>query len=222
MSHHPSAIAIYDAVPRSVLAAAREFIESLGPESFDVYSHPFEPKIQVKKQLYNNLALWRVVLAINERFGHLFAQMFGDLPALQPSSNYFRAFYIYRTGDYLQNHIDAAFHDNERKVVTANLYLTDCEGGELFVGDQAIPPAAGCLVVFANRDNAYHRVSPVRSGRRIMLTTGFCMPADMFPRPDFTWNNKKAWFAPAPGEEWTEEQFKMRNERADPNWRPVK
>jgi Rps23 Pro-64 3,4-dihydroxylase Tpa1-like proline 4-hydroxylase len=218
---YPDAITIHNALPASLVSRARTFVECLPADSFDVYTHRFEPKLMVKKEHYALSPLADVVSILRSpEFTAFFSRAFG-IAGLAPSSDYFLAVYVYRTGDYLQRHIDAAVHGEERKTVTTNLYLSDCEGGELSIGRRVVKSEANTLVAFANHDGSYHEVSKVRAGQRIMVTTGLCLPASQFPLngvAGFTRNNEKAWFVPSHGEKWTAEDFKARDERASRGW----
>lgn len=221
----PDFITITNLVPASIVRAARQFIEDLPPEEFDEYRHKFEPKLMVKKGYYWSQAdlaplLERLVsMSLREVLRESFMIPAGRMALY--ASNYFTAFYVYRPGDYLQNHIDAAVHDGQRKVITINFYLSDCEGGDLIVGGQRLAVKENYLVAFANHDNSFHAVSPVTAGRRIMVTTGLCLPANLFPLANYTRMNRKAWFVPADGQVWGEDDFRLRDERASENWRPM-
>lgn len=214
----PDYVTIQGAVPAGLLEVSRAYIEALPPDQFDTYQHRFEPKLCVKKNHYAVPPLGRLLdflraRTMREFFGHCFG-----MPGAWPDDGYFTAFYVYRPGDYLQNHIDAAVHGDDRKVITLNLYLSDCEGGELVIGQESVPSRANTLVAFLNHDSACHGVRMVTEGRRIMVTTGLVMSNSTFPRPRFNRMGRKAWFLPWPGEQWSEADLKARDERAGESW----
>jgi hypothetical protein len=221
MSDPPEVITIHGAVPADLLASCRVYIENLDPAEFDEYTHRFEPKLMVKKRHYAEQPLAALLCNLRSyRLCDWLAELFRvPVPGMFPASDYFTAFYVYRPGDYLQSHLDAAVHEQERKIVTVNLYLSDCVGGELRVGRQIFPSQANTIVAFLNTDNSCHGVEPVKSGKRIMVTTAFSVPAEFFPRPRFQKMNQKAYFVPGPGEVWGEQEYKARDERASADWR---
>jgi hypothetical protein len=213
----PDVVTIDSFLPHDLLEAAQRSIRSMSSYQLSEYRHPFEPKLQVRKELHSSYPLKDILERLRTAGAICFFSELFCLPSLIPS-DYFTAFYIYRENDFLQTHIDAAINDGLRKVVTANLYLTDCEGGELIIGERTIPVKANTLVLFSNHDESYHGVNLVTGGRRVMLTAGYCLPASDFPRPGFTRMNRKAWFVPSPGAKWTPAQYMLRNQRAADDW----
>lgn len=219
----PAFITINGALPAKLIADVRQFVDSFPPPEFDEYTHRFEPKLMLKKKHYGTRPLLHALDFLRSPETVQFFSTVFDLHGIRPARNYFTALYVYRPGDYLQTHIDAAINEGERKVLTANLYLSDedCEGGELRIGEHLFPARENTLVVFVNHDGSTHGVERVQRGRRIVLTAGYSLPVDDCPVFNFTRDNTKAWFVPGPGEKWGPEDFEARDERASPGWRPA-
>lgn len=208
-------------IPHALLAqdikAAADYMLGLHPDDVDEYTHPFEPKLQVKKARHRDTPLESLIEfmrcnALTQLLNGSMDVPWQEVPAA--GSEYFTAAYIYREEDYLQTHLDCAIHDGERKVITANLYLTDADGGELDIRGHTVAPEANTLVAFVNDDDSWHAVRRIKRGLRLMITTGYVLPADMFPMAGFNATYEKAWFGPGPGEQWGDEEYALRDKRA--------
>jgi hypothetical protein len=135
----------------------------------------------------------------------------------------------YMRGDKLDVHVDAGIHPQSklRKHVTAVLYLgngtTPLElwEGENCTSDNpqavslaaAIQPQHGTLVVFENNDHGWHGVPICNDeGPRVVVTVSYL--SDSINA--FENKRERAFFVPRPWEEWTAQQYELRNKRADP------
>lgn len=177
----------------------------------DEYNNRFESKLQLPKWMHDEHPYAPLMSMV--RFCEPFLEQFFDMELEAPDHDYWDAIFMYRPGDYLQYHLDSSIHDGWRKLVTCNLYLTNCRGGEFQIRDNVIRVEHGTLVAFTNEDDAYHGVWPIKEDNRVMITMGFGRPAST-ARPNMTRTNDRAEFVPYPNERWTNEQYKEAEERA--------
>lgn len=173
----------------------------------DVYDNPFESKLQLPKHIHEE---YPFVDVLNHLLSDTTMALVSELlhhPLDRTVDDYHSAFFIYRQGDYLQYHLDAALHNLRFKVVTANLYFTSAE----FVyqhSNVAIEP--GMLVCFDNEDDAYHGV-PITQKERMLVTVGYTGPKP----PTILRTNKRAKFVPYPNETWPEDYWEAARVRAE-------
>lgn len=217
-------IVLYDVLPNYMLEELEYDLKHWTThEDWDVYDNVFESKLQLKKRFYYRPAIDQIMehtLQNGVVLGLL--QNHFQLPDLEcPNwfqNDYHTALFKYRPGDRLHMHLDCAIHEGWRKALTANLYLSDCSGGELVLLDPAtgkhrlIRSQTGTLVVFANTDNSFHAVLPVASGERLVLTYGYVVPESTLI-PDMLRTNTRAIFVPQPGVPWTPEMSKTQKDR---------
>ncbi len=91
-----------------------------------------------------------------------------------------------RTGDYLGEHLDADRHPLTGLERRANgvLFLTGGCGGPLLLGDKAIMPKPGRLVLFATDEESWHSVpGPITAPRRSLAVYWWGQPRGAAKRP---------------------------------------
>lgn len=205
-------------------------IDSIDRERYyDRYDNPFEQKWTLKdKSLIPVLDILEGQRALAER-------LFGTRLYLDEDRHY-AGLFKYEQGDRLSVHVDAGIHplNGKRKHVTALLYLSNSGGplefwsgsaanGEkaketrspIFRVIQRVYPRAGTFVLFENNDFAWHGAEiNDREESRIVATVSFL--SDVLEGPWFNNKRTRAFFVPRPDERWTEEMFRLRDTRADP------
>lgn len=173
----------------------------------DIYNNPFESKLQLPKQYHKEFPF---LLVLDQLLNHttmaLMEAMF-DTPIMREIDEYHNAFFIYRQGDFLRRHLDTAIHDNKRKVITANLYLTDATFVYMDINYHV---DAGSLVAFINDDESYHGVHKTEK-ERMLVSVGYIGPNSI----NSNRGNKRALFTPWSYEHWTPEQYQLAKERSE-------
>lgn len=173
----------------------------------DVYDNPFESKLQLPKQYHKEFPFCLILdqLLCSTTMALMEAML--DLPIMREIDEYHNAFFIYRQGDFLQNHLDTAIHDNKRKVITANLYLTE---GQFIYQDAQYSHDPGTLIAFVNDDNSYHGVSPTEK-ERMLVSVGYIGPNSI----NSNRGNKRALFQPWLYEAWNDAKWQLAKERSE-------
>jgi hypothetical protein len=196
-------------------------------DAFDRYSNPFEQKYTLRDKFNLPFSLGKLIQMLEcdaSRFSQLFGiKLYPDL------LRHYCGVFKYFKDDKLDVHVDAGIHPKvkQRKHVTAVLYLGNKVAPlELWEGENctqndpklmklaaAITPEHGTLVVFENNDYGWHGV-PIceNEGPRIVVTVSYLSDAVNA----FENNRERAFFVPRPWEQWTAEQYDLRNRRADP------
>jgi len=196
-------------------------------DAFDRYSNPFEQKYTLRDKFHLPVSLDLLIQTL-EHDASRFSQLFGI--SLYPDQlRHYCGVFKYIKGDKLDVHVDAGIHPQVkmRKHVTAVLYLGDEMAPlELWNGENcaqdnpriikianSITPEHGTLVVFENNDYAWHGVPICESeAPRTIVTVSYLSDAiDAFDN-----KRQRAFFVPRPWEQWTTEQYELRNKRADP------
>lgn len=214
------ALVLTNTVPKYMLQAFYndlEWYSVLDPASlWDVYDNVFESKLQLKKDHVSSLQSVQEIMhtVFFNKTVRAMLKFHFQLPNIElAEDDYFTALFKYRSGDFLQYHLDTGVHNQSRKVLTANLYLSDCEGGELVVKGTYHRVSVGTLVVFANTFDSYHAVKPVLSQERLVLTYGYVLPLETPVSPDLIHDNTRAIFLPEPGQVFTQEQLQESTRR---------
>lgn len=188
----------YNVLPKDILSAAVDAILDTRLGDMEETTHPFEPKLSIPKDRYKEKWALDVMYNVLEPFN--IHGYFED--------EYFTRFYIHRTGDYLQRHIDPAIHRAYVKEYTLLLYLNTCDGGCLNIFGQDIAPVENMAVVFTNSDDSFHSVKPILRGPRVVYTMGICQHfTSIYKHNEIQRRNTRAVFTPEPGEVWTDEQY---------------
>jgi 2OG-Fe(II) oxygenase superfamily len=209
------------------LESVTRTILEIQDDAFDRYNNPFEQKYALRDKFRLPPSLDLLIQSL-EHDASRFSQLFGV--ALYPDlRRHYCGVFKYIKGDKLNVHVDAGIHPQVklRKHVTAVLYLGNemaplelWEGENCAQDDPAITRVADCiapdhgtLVVFENNDYAWHGVPTCDSeDPRTIVTVSYLSDAVN------AFNNKRqrAFFVPRPWEQWTPEQYELRNKRADP------
>ncbi len=209
------------------LESVTRTILELQDDAFDRYSNPFEQKFALRDKFTLPVSLALLIQTLEQQVS-TFSQLFGV--SLYPDLHrHYCGVFKYIKGDKLDVHVDAGIHPQEklRKHVTAVVYLGhEIAPLELWDGENcardnpgitriadSIAPKHGTLVVFENNDYAWHGVPTCNSkGPRTIVTVSYLSDAiDAFDN-----KRQRAFFVPRPGEQWTQEQYDLRNKRADP------
>ena len=202
-------------------------ILELHDDAFDRYSNPFEQKFALRDKFSLPVSLALLIQALEQQVSP-FSRLFGV--SLYPDLHrHYCGVFKYIKGDKLDVHVDAGIHPQVklRKHVTAVVYLgQEIAPLELWEGENCaqdnpeiirivdcIAPKHGTLVVFENNDYAWHGVPTCDSeGPRTIVTVSYLSDAiDAFDN-----KRQRAFFVPRPCEQWTAEQYELRNKRADP------
>jgi Rps23 Pro-64 3,4-dihydroxylase Tpa1-like proline 4-hydroxylase len=204
----------------------REILE-IPDDAFDRYSNPFEQKYALRDKFRLPDSLGLLIQALEQdasRFSEIFGvHLYPDL------LRHYCGVFKYMQGDKLDVHVDAGIHPQTktRKHVTAVLYLgQELAPLELWEGENctqdnpqlirvaaSIEPQHGTLVVFENNDYGWHGVPICDSeGLRIVVTVSYLSDGI----EAFDNKRQRAFFVPRPWEQWTAEQYELRNKRADP------
>lgn len=150
-----------------------------------------------------------------------------NLPVEKADWRHYGGLFVYRTGDYLEPHVDAGVHPQtqERKVATAILYLTDASlmfwSGDPATQDDpevwlptTIPVRAGEAILFTNHDMAWHSVPIIQSEEpRVCLTVSY-MANPNFSHTRYQNKRTRAYFARRVGQSDTPEMQALRQQRA--------
>lgn len=199
-----------------------------GTMAWERYDNPFEQKAVVARRLSRQYPLNRIRAWMNGALRRCAERTFGL--SLAPTDQW-SGFMRYSPGDRLSVHVDAGVHPEtgQRKAVTALLYLSDGAPLEFWDGDncnegdprlhgiqETVAAETGLVVLFVNHDYAWHGVGEQQDGDRYVATVSYVL-APYRPQADWALTNPraKAYFVPRPGEEWTEEMYRLRDERAD-------
>lgn len=174
--------------------------------TMDVYDNPFESKLQLPKPLHKEFPFLLILDQLLNNTTIAMMEHVLDVKLDRSIDDYHNAFFIYRPGDHLQYHVDAAIHNLRFKVVTANLYFTKAV---LVFRNNPILVEPGTLVCFTNDDDAFHGV-PLCNDERMLVSVGYTGPQPSAIKR----TNKRAKFVPWPKEDWTIEQYELAKERS--------
>lgn len=207
------------------------------PDSeWDRYNNPFEQKYTLRdknnfppkcKELFDYLESDKFINYLSEIVGY---------KLIKDEYRNFWGIHKYDNGDYLDIHVDAGIHPNNKlkKQITLGIYLskdwTEENNGHLEIwrgtnGSQndakliecsaKILPVFNTLIFFECNDYSWHgnpsRVNIQNNEKRIFITISYLSEnfADLNKR-------EKAFFVPRPDDEYDEEKDKLRFLRADP------
>ena len=206
-----------------VLEAALNELVQIPDESFDLLQNPFEKKLTLHDVKSLSLPLEIIIQQLELQWCIWAEDAFGV--KLKPDqSRHYCSVFKYLPGGFLSCHVDAGIHplNGARKHITTILYLGEVdEGGELELwgGYSKAPtgpvifikPEHGKLVLFENNPVSWHAVSECLGKKpRYVITVSY------LSQELEKWHQRqRAYFAPRPMEEWDEEQFKLRDLRAD-------
>lgn len=192
------------------------------------YDNPFEQKdfLQDKTAIQDKPALHYALMELRQTT-RTAAQLL-DLSIAYTDWQHYGGLFVYRSGDFLQPHVDAGIHPKtgERKVATICLYLTDAILS-FWQGDQctkANPEVwlehsvwlkAGEAILFPNHDWAWHSVPIVQptTSQRVCLTLSY-MAYSAFHDPRYQNQRTRAYFARKHGTQDTPEVAELRRKRA--------
>lgn len=193
------------------------------------YDNPFERKsfLEDKALLTGSPPLLWVVNELRAAEMLRLVQRLTNLPVERSDWRHYGGLFVYRTGDYLEPHVDAGVHPQtqERKVATAILYLTDADlmfwSGDPATQDDpevwlptTIPVRAGEAILFTNHDMAWHSVPTIQSEEpRVCLTVSY-MAHSNFSHTRYQNKRTRAYFARRVGQSDTPEMAALRQQRA--------
>ena len=160
----------------------------------------------------------------------------GEKLVNDPTKNWW-GIHKYDNGDSLDIHADAGIHPKtkQKKYVTLGIYLSsdwkEENGGHLEIWDgtsaadnnaciteliDSVLPVFNTFIIFNNANNAWHgnpHQVKCTNEKRIFLTLSYLTNSYS---EEYSNKREKAFFAPLPGVEESEEKKELRMKRADP------
>jgi hypothetical protein len=231
-----------DCLDATVASELQKEILNIPDTEFDRYDNPFEQKYTLRDK-YNypkNLQLLLNYLT-SEEFVQKLSVFVGHNLINDPNRNFWGV-HKYERGDYLDIHVDAGIHPENKlkKQVTLGIYLSynwkeecGCEL-EIWSGDSSADPNAkiyDCvkkiapmfnrLILFSCDDNSWHgNPNPVLYSNVNICENDarriFVTLSYLSDNKDFKNNRPKAFFVPRPNDLFDKEKDKLRILRADP------
>lgn len=202
---------------------------------FDRYANPFEQKWAWRDKFALPPPVERMIRLMEESLLDAARGLMpnDEIELCVDQSRHYAGAFIYEKGDHLSVHVDAGVHPitGWRKAVTALLYLGEGAPLEFWEGDSCmaedprlyeemmvLQPHDGMVVLFANDDRAWHGVpAHQKSGPRVLLTVSF-LARELPAEEGYRNQRERAYFIPRPEEEWTDEMFALRDQRAHPKY----
>lgn len=221
---------IDNAVSPDTCAAAFDLIRATPESYFDTYDNPFESK-QVLQGKHPSGVLGSLLSQLEHQV--ILARVLLGRDLVFDSGRQYASIFRYGSNSRLDVHVDAGIDPRSglRKAATAILYLNDLpaeSGGDLefwrgtdctvkvptvFSRRQTVRPYSGRLVLFENHDSQWHGMTPMgpESSVRAAITVSYLTEE----LSTFANQRRRAYFVPRPGQQWTDEHYRLRDMRAD-------
>ena len=211
-------------------------ILNIPDEEWDRYNNPFEQKFTLRNKLnFPNKCMELFNYLESDKFIDYLSEIVG-YRLIKDEYRNFWGIHKYDDGDYLDIHVDAGIHPNNKlkKQLTLGIYFSKdwkeenlghlelwkgsnagFDNAEIFECKKKILPKFNTLIFFECNDFAWHgnptKINIKNGEHRIFLTISYL--SENFGNMN---KKQKAFFVKRPEDEYNEEKDKLRFLRADP------